>query len=153
MSIWDFLKQFTGTVERPSSSDIVQDTAITFDEYTQKVIIDLRQLNIPFTSPLKCWVCPIPDTNSMDPVFDYGNYNILIQGGDQYNQQMMVNFLKVGDIAVYRHPQMYAIHRIVEIGSDKEGRYFRFKGDNNASKDSYKVRDSMVEWLYCGTIC
>ncbi len=146
-------------LERPSPSDIVPETSITIYEALGQVIINVAKLNIPFIKSPKVWMPSIPDTGSMDPGFDFGHNNILIAGADELDHLRLINFLKVGDIAVYRIPpdyslsaEIYAIHRIVEIGKDSEGRYFRFQGDNNAVKDQYKVRDENILWLCIGTI-
>ena len=155
MSWWEQFLRALGlrpTVERPSPSDIVMETGILGDNYAAKVIIDLRQLNIPFSRQPRIWIPPIPDTNSMDGAFDIGNNNILICGADPTNQTIMLDFMKVGDIAVYRTPTAYIIHRIIEIGTDGEGRYFIFKGDNNSGEDHGRIRDSQVEWLSIGII-
>ena len=143
-------KWFTGTVERPSPSDIVPEGSIKVVD--NNIIVDLARLNIPLENPPKVWIPPIPDTNSMDGAFDYGNNNILIAGADEQDHGRIVNFLKVGDVAVYRTPNSYIIHRIVKISSDSQGRFFKFKGDNNASEDPDKVRDSQIEWLSVGAI-
>lgn len=152
-----FLKLFTGTIERLSPSDIVKRDAISF--MVSNLIVDLTQLNIPFSQRPKVWICSVPDTNSMDPGFDYGHNNILVAGADEADHKIMIDFLKVGDIAVYRIPpdlsqpaKAYMIHRIVEIGKDGEGRFFRFRGDNNSSRDLYKVRDENILWVCAGTI-
>lgn len=148
------LKLFTPTGEIPSPSDIVPETSIgaSVSDAGAMVSINLARLNIPFTKIPKVWIPPIPDTNSMDGIFDYGNNNILIAGADEVDQRVLIDFIKVGDIAVYRTTKVYAIHRIVEIGNDKKGRYFRFKGDNNAVKDPDFVRDNEIEWLSVGVI-
>lgn len=151
---------FKSTSEQPSPSDIVPEGSLSMAAGDKLLVnIDLAKLNIPFTKPPKAWIPMIPDTNSMDPVFDYGNNNILIAGADPENQKILVDFLKVGDIAVYRIPSdpgqpalAYDVHRIVKIGQDKQGRYFRFKGDNNSSTDSYIVRDDNIQWLSIGVI-
>ena len=145
--------------ERPSPSDIVPLDSITVITKPVGVLVNLAKLNVSLNKPPKIWIPPIPDTNSMDGAFDIGNNNILIAGANEIDQQRLVNFMQVGDIAVYRIPpdfsqtaKIYAIHRIVEIGKDSEGKYFRFKGDNNTVKDPYKVRDSEILWLSIGTI-
>ena len=143
-------KFFTGTIERPSPSDIVPASSVQIIE--NSIVVNLTNLNIPFTQPPKVWLPPLPDTNSMDPEMDNGHNNILIAGVDEADQKKLVDFLQVGDIAVYRSPRMYAIHRIVEKGEDEQGRYFRFKGDNNAVKDPDLVRDNEIQWLCIGTI-
>lgn len=141
-----------GSFERPSPSDIVPRGSILVQEYPAGVFISMLELNIPFTAPPRVWVPLIPDTNSMDGAFDYGNNNILIQGIDEENQRIMIDFLKVGDIAVYETIYGPIIHRIVKIGQDDGGRYFRFKGDNNGTRDPHKVRDTQISWLSIGTI-
>jgi hypothetical protein len=153
-------------VERPSPSDIVPRKSIEFYETLGHVVIDISRLNIPFTKPPKVWIPEIPDTNSMDGTFDYGHNNILIKGTNSKNQRIMRDFLKAGDVAVYRIMQnwqdkptdfskphrFYAIHRIVEISEDANGRFFRFKGDNNASPDPFRVYDDNILYLSIGTI-
>ena len=153
----EWLKSLFGSSgsEKPSPSDIVpRDSIVQTDGY---FIIDLNRLNIPFTKLPKTWIPEIPDTNSMDGAFDYGNNNLLIAGADEENQRILINFLKVGDVAVYQvSDSPITIHRIVdrivEIGTDKQGRYFIFKGDNNAKKDPYIVRDADIKWLSIGVI-
>jgi len=145
-------KMLIGTIDVPSPSDIVPKANIIHWEIKNNVEINLNELNIPFTKPPKVWIPEVPDTNSMDPGFDFGHNNILVAGIDEKNQKVMVDFLKVGDIAVAQSDKFYFIHRIVEIGIDSEGRYFRFKGDNNYAQDPYKVRDTHIKWLAIGTI-
>ena len=149
---YDDTPVYLPTVDVPSPSDIVPKKNILFNRVEQVVKISLKNLAIPFTKPPKVWVPDIPGSKSMDPVFDWEHNNILIQGADAENQSIMADFLKVGDIAVYRHPLLYAIHRIVKIEQDDEGRKFTFKGDNNYTNDPYAVRDEHIEWLSIGTI-
>ena len=152
MSIIDWLKRLFGTFEQPSPSDIVPKGSINQYDIEGKVEINLRKLNIPFTEPPKVWIPDIPNTNSMDPAMDYGHNNILIAGADEENQSIMVDFVKVGDIAVYRTARLYAIHRIARIGNDDQGKYFIFKGDNNPVADPDRVRENQILWLCIGTI-
>ena len=44
------------------------------------------------------------------------------------------------------------VHRVAEIGSDKEGVYFVTKGDNYWKEDSYKVRFSHIEGIVVGIL-
>jgi len=144
---------FSGTVERPSPSNIVPEGNIRHDITANLILVSVGGLNIPFAKPPKVWIPPIPDSNSMDPAFDHGHNNILIAGADIFEQIKMVDFLKAGDIAVYEvETGRPIIHRIVKIGQDSQGRYFRFQGDNNTVKDPYKVRDENIQWLCIGTI-
>ena len=145
-------KFFTGTIERPSPSDIIQETGIIADNFGAKIIIDLRQNNIGLVNQPKVWIPPIPDKNSMDGAFDIGNNNILIAGADEADQKRMIDFINVGDIAVYRTATFYAIHRVVEIGNDEQGKFYRFKGDNNPVRDPEKIRENEIKWLSLGVI-
>jgi hypothetical protein len=145
-------KFFTGTIERHSPSDIVPKAHISFNSTTTKLEVNLNGIGIPFTRPPKVWIPTIPDTNSMDPILDTEHNNILIAGADEDNQKILLDFLKVGDIAVYKVPQMHAVHRIIKIETDAVGRRFTFKGDNNPTADPYVVRDENIEWVSIGTI-
>ena len=157
MCIKSLTKIFTAGLDKPSPSDIVRPDGI--QSSTTSVTIDFTRLNIPFSKTPRVWIPSIPDTNSMDPSFDFGHNNILIAGDDAADHQTLIDFLKVGDIAVYRIPPdftqpavIYVIHRIVDIGQDGQGRYFWFQGDNNAGKDPHKVRDENILYLCIGTI-
>lgn len=149
---------FRSVKDKPSSSDIVPEGNIRYGEGSNLVLVSLGGLNIPFTKLPKVWIPPIPDTNSMDPSCDFGHNNILIQGCDPDNQKIMLDFIKVGDICVYRIPLgdnpygFYALHRIVRTGADSKGRWFKFKGDNVGWLDPYTARDENIEYLCIGTI-
>lgn len=152
-NFWDsFKKIFTGTIERPSPSDIVPAMSINILPGS-KVQIDLANINIPLDFPPVVWIPSIPDTNSMDGAFDYGHNNILIAGSTEQDQKRIVDFIKVGDVAVYKIPgTIYAIHRVIAIGSDAEGKWFKFKGDNNAVADPNVARAFHITHISIGTI-
>lgn len=80
------------------------------------------------------------DTNSMDPVLDYGTNAIQIipQTPDQ---------IKIGDIISYQlhGSDSVIIHRVISKGIDDEGDYFVLKGDNNAQSDPNNVRFSQIK--------
>mgnify|MGYP001558852107 CR=1 FL=1 len=171
-------KFFGGTVERASPPDIIPKTGIQtmcFDKVCQ-VIIDYSRLNIPFTRhPNLIPIMDIPDTNSMDGYMDIGHNPLYIEPANEANHKIMLDWLEEqfyntkGMLAadcVYRvmaNPQdnpkdfsrpalFYAIHRIKDIGQDKDGRFWRFKGINNSSTDPYKVRDRNIFYLNTGVI-
>ena len=146
--IASLLKMLSGTIERPSPGDWVSEP----DVQSWAESFPWLGLNVHLAERPKIWVPMIPDTNSMDGVFDYGHNNILIAGSNDDDHQALVAHLVVGDIAVYRTSSIYAIHRIIEIGDDAAGRYYRFKGDNNSTKDPEKIRESQIEWVSIGTI-
>jgi hypothetical protein len=144
-----WLSKFFGTYERPSPSDWVLNSQEFIDWVNS---FPWQILRIPLVQKPLVWIPDIPDTNSMDGVFDVGNNNILIAGANPSDNQSLIDALSVGDIAVYHIPQTCTIHRIVEIKNDKNGRYFKFRGDNNPSSDPYKIRDSDIKWISIGTI-
>jgi len=53
--------------------------------------------------------------------------------------------LKVGDIISYKEGQNIITHRIVKILTAEDELQFETKGDNNASKDLEKVKESEIE--------
>jgi hypothetical protein len=80
------------------------------------------------------------DTNSMDPLFDYGSNAIEIvpKSSDE---------LHVGDIVSYRseYAEGVIIHRIIKIAEDEKGWYAVLKGDNNEKADPGKIRFDQIE--------
>ena len=177
--IADLLEQMALGIEKPSPPDIVKRTAITVDDATSRLTLQFDQLNIPFTKPAKTLhVMEIPDTNSMDGLFDYGNNNLYLEPADEENHKIMVDWiakqwldskgLLAADV-VYRimandadapsdfsypfKPSLwYAIHRLVEVGTDAEGRFFWLAGINNLGRDPYMARDKNLLWINLGTI-
>lgn len=78
------------------------------------------------------------DTNSMDPVFDAGSNAIEIV-------PKSASELKVGDIVSYSTQYGTIIHRITQIGTDEQGWYAIFQGDNNPIPDPDKVRWDQIK--------
>lgn len=172
----DLLEQLALGVEKPSPADIVQQTGIVSDDYAKKFIVDMRQLNIPFTKPPRLLsIMEIPDTNSMDGIFDYGNNNLYVAPADEANQKIMVDWIakiwldskgldtvdavtrimanNADDPNDFSKPHVwYAIHRLVEVGTDGEGQYFWFAGVNNLARDPWKARERNIIWLNTGTV-
>ena len=147
----------TSGKERPSPGDIVPSSSISIVD--NRVVIDVTKLNIPLTLPPIVWTPHVADTGSMDPVIDYGANNIFIAGANETDQALLVNSLKVGDMAAYRFPAdpskpttAFINHRIVKICADGQGRYFRFRGDNNASQDPFIAHDENIKWMSIGII-
>ncbi len=89
-----------------------------------------------------CYVAAIAPTNSMEPVIDDGMYVVLDTG---------IQDLIVGDIIWFQHPELEAIHRIIEIGIDTEP-YFLTKGDNNSRADGVKVRPEHIKGVWRMTL-
>jgi len=155
-------KFFMGTVDVPSPSDIVPRESIYHLENTGMVHIDLNRLNIPLTKPPRVYIPSVPNTDSEDPIFDIGHNTILIAGADEEDHRILIEWLAeqwrqnprtAANIIVYQMDGGYPyIHRIVAMGEDAEGRYWRLRGDNNFRRDPYKVRDRHIRWLCIGTI-
>jgi len=87
------------------------------------------------------------DSNSMDPLIDEGTNTIEIK-------PKYANEIKVGDIVAYDVDgyDYVFVHRVVEIGEDKEGIYFITKGDNYYKEDPEKVRFSDIEGIVVGIL-
>jgi len=86
----------------------------------------------------------VADTNSMDPVFDFGHTLIARKEGFH-------NELKPGDIVVYHAGSgKYIVHRIIEIKTDEQGKLYTLEGDNNTRPDAYLVRDIHIKYLIAG---
>ena len=161
------LRQFEGTIERPSPPDLVPESSITVVD--SNVITDYSKLNIPFTKPPKVLKFGMVDTNSMDAMVDYGHNVIYLKPVDRKNHAIMVEWIadqwlsSGGMLAadcVYRimvndeddpkdftlPHKGFAIHRIHKVDYD-DSRYFKFKGINNPSADKWKVRDKNILWI------
>ena len=87
------------------------------------------------------------DTNSMDPVLDStaNAIEIIPSSADD---------IHVGDIVSYnpRNAEGTIIHRVVDVGSDEDGAFFVFKGDNNEKQDPEKVRFEQIERIVVAVI-
>ncbi len=128
------------TAEQPSPQDFIKRHQIFWNEDEGSVTIHgiKGRVRIP----------EIADTNSMDGLMDYGHNVLLVEEFDR-------NKLIVGDIVVFR-PTMYRtnsiIHRISKIGEDEDGRWYFTRGDNNAIRDPYRLRNQHIGWLCIGII-
>ncbi|MBL7051178.1 hypothetical protein ISS04_03385 [Candidatus Woesearchaeota archaeon] len=114
--------------ERHSPYDHIKESQIKV--FNDKVIIDIENPE---------WAT-FTDTNSMDPVIDAGAnaIEIIPKTEDQ---------IHLGDIISYN--SVYAdgsiIHRVTNIGQDKQGWYCKVKGDNNNLKDPGKIRFDQIQ--------
>jgi hypothetical protein len=96
--------------------------------YGDKVVIDVNISN---------WAT-YEDTHSMQPTFNSDSNGIEIMPENE-------NQLKIGDVVCYKnYLNQSVVHRIVNIGTDKEGKYFIMKGDNIPLPDPYKVRFNQI---------
>lgn len=124
----------TGTIERPSSRDIIPYSAIK---------VRGTKVTVDFGGAVE--IADIADTNSMDPSFDIGHNAILLKDFDRSE-------LTEGDVVVYQLYGGKIIHRIIAIREDGQGRLYQLKGDNNDRPDDYWIRDGHIKYLMVGVI-
>lgn len=87
------------------------------------------------------------DTNSMDPLLDEDSQAIQVV-------PLSPDEITVGDVISY-DPGLgigIIIHRVIQIGNDKQGWYAIVKGDNNPSPDPVKVRFNMLKRVLVGVL-
>ena len=172
----DLLESLELGRDKPSPADIVPQTGILADDYAKKFIIDMHQLNIPFTKPPTLLpIMEIPDTGSMDGLFDYGNNNLYIKPADKLNHRIMVDWIaqmwlltsglqtvdavyrimtnELDDPSDFNKPQLwYSIHRLVKVEIKDNEYEFTFAGINNLNRDPYPAKAKNILWLNIGTI-
>jgi hypothetical protein len=119
--------------ERSSPSDWVKENQILI--HKDKVILNI--LNPTWAK--------FTDTNSMDPFIDETSHaiEILPQSADQVN---------VGDVIAYKTIYGSIIHRVIEKGEDSKGVYYIVQGDNNKTRDPFKVRFGDIEGVVVAVI-
>jgi hypothetical protein len=118
------LSQYTlplGATEKISPSDWISDRDIRMQSDGVFIKVD---------NPI---LAGFEDSNSMDPLLDSTANAIEVVPKTPED-------IHVGDIASYDTKQGTIIHRVIETGTDEDGWYARFKGDNNPSPDPEKVR-------------
>ncbi len=105
--------------------------------YKDKIVIDIEGAS---------WAT-YADTNSMDPLFDYGANGLELIPRNE-------NEIHIGDIAAYESKITgeLIVHRVVNIKEDSRGKYFIFKGDNNKTADPEKVRFQQIKYVLIGII-
>jgi hypothetical protein len=83
-------------------------------------------------------------TGSMRPLLDYTSNGIRIIPKSAED-------IRVGDIVSFNREGMTIVHRIVDIGSDEEGKYFITQGDNSFSEDE-QIRFSDIKYVTIGIL-
>ena len=144
-----------GTVERISPQEWLPFTAFNITQVDSKanIAVDLSKLKVALRLPPNIIMSEVDDSNSMDPTIDKGGVQFYIAGVNTDDHRLLVNALTVGDIAVYERTNgEHIIHRIIAIRQDKEGKYYRFKGDNNSVADSDRVRVEHIKLVHIGSI-
>jgi len=119
--------------EKSSPNDWVQEEQIKV--YKDKVILEI---------PNALWA-GFTNTNSMDPFLDERSNAIEIKPADSET-------IKVGHVIAYNSRYGTLIHRVIEKGYDRQGIYYRVKGDNSTIADPFKVRFDQVEGVVVAVI-
>ena len=140
-------------------SDIIPRDSISWDGLGN-IRVDLTLLNIPFTTPPKPHWPPTPATKSMLPTFGAGHNNLFLEPTDAANHHILCNWLHketlrdFQNIIVYYIPgkSQHIVHRVVKVREDDQGRYFKTKGDNIFTSDTYKIRDEHILYISAGII-
>jgi len=83
-------------------------------------------------------------TGSMLPLLDSGSNGIRIVPKSKED-------IHIGDIVTFQEGRTLIIHRVIDIGTDKEGTYFITKGDNNDINDG-KIRFKNIKYITIGII-
>jgi hypothetical protein len=114
--------------EKASPADRIQESQIHV--YNNRVVIDIKNPE---------WAS-FTDTNSMDPVFDYGSNAI-------ETVPLSAEEIQEGDIISYnsKYASGIIIHRVIKIGTDEDGWYAIVKGDNNKQPDPGKIRFTQIK--------
>ena len=151
-TIWHAISRLFVTMDRPSPQDTVPRGNISVvDLY--KVVINLEQIRIPFRHPPLVWVGSLADTKSMDPVMDSEHNTILLYPNGPDDHQILCDYLRPGDIAVWRRDEnTTVIHRVTRISRHNGRRRFHFRGDNNGADDAYIIQDEHIVCICAGII-
>lgn len=148
-----FPKRDPPGMERPSPQDWVYADEISYDQTEGIIKIDLK----PLAKRLGLSQNPglardfIPDTNSMDGVFDYGNNTLPIYGATPEDHAKLVNALEMGSDAIYQKDDGgVIIHR---VWIKKEDGLRTFAGVNNSGiMDKPDVRPDQIKYISLGVI-
>ncbi len=122
---------FTSNPAHAPSDFIKEDNILV---YNDKIVINVDNVSLSRYA----------SSGSMLPLFDAGANGIRIkaQSPDE---------IKLGDIVTYERNSELIVHRVIEIGTDKQGPYFITKGDNNALSDG-KVRFDEIKYITIGIL-
>ena len=123
-------------IERPSPVGSIPQSVV--ERFADRIVIKQPGLKL---------IKNIADTNSMDPLFD-SDHTLIVKGKDSFN----VNALNKGDIIVYQSERGLIVHRIIQVGSDDQGIFYKCEGDNNNTPDPYIIRDINIKYLVAGII-
>jgi len=128
------------TRDRPSARDILKRDDIDVDKMCEA--LGLPRENVELAD--------VKNSRSMDAMFDVEHNCILVKMGDVAPYRCQD--LEVGDVAVYQIGTKLTVHRIIKIGEDEHGRWYKFRGDNTSAPDPDVLRDQHIKYLLVGII-
>ncbi|MEG1004186.1 MAG: signal peptidase I [Bacilli bacterium] len=95
------------------------------------------------------------DSSSGRKIFGYSIFNVLTgsmepeikEGSLIITKEVPINDINVNDVITIRTNTNGSLvtHRVVVCSKDKDGIYFKTKGDANDVTDSFEVREKMIE--------
>lgn len=131
--IIEFFKSIRGTRDIPSPQNWIPKDNIKIVNSAGTLTIN----DLPYPS----FAIQVADTKSMDGALD-SNHTVIITSNPEY-----LDRADIGDVVIYDIKVKMIIHQIVSKGEDEKGEYFKCKGWNNASVDSYKVRREDIKYV------
>jgi len=138
-SFGTIIKNLTELGQQPSDSSAEPLEKATPADWIKENQIKVTKENVVVDLQDAVWAT-FTDTHSMEPVLS-ANANALEIVPTSTDQ------IRVGDIASYESKLVDGtiIHRVVEIGTDSQGWYAIFKGDNLSQPDPEKVRWEQIK--------
>jgi signal peptidase len=76
---------------------------------------------------------------SMEPTIDVGDVVVIDKKDKDFEED---------DIIAFYHNDVILVHRVVKVYKDAYGKYYQTKGDNNATADSWLVKEKDVVGQY-----
>ena len=125
-------KNFGFSDSKEAPFDFIKEDQI--EVYPDKVIIKIKNPSIGRYAP----------TGSMVPTFNENSNGIRIKPRSEKD-------IHVGDIITFRQDGSLIVHRVIDIGTDKDGTYFITRGDSN-SLDDGKIRFKDIQYVMVGII-
>ncbi len=121
---------FSSNLEAPG--DWIKESQVHVDK--NAIVIDVDDASLSRYAP----------TGSMKPVLDEDSTGIRIKPENEEQ-------INIGDIVTFEQDGQLIVHRVIEIGQDKEGTYFITKGDNNNVTDG-KIRFEDIRYVTIGIL-
>lgn len=114
-----------------SSNRILPEDIVVFEDY---IMIKVKNATISSYEP----------SFSMNPLIDSLSNGIRIVPKSESD-------IRIGDIVTFNSKGKLFVHRVIDLGYDKEGLYFITKGDRNLFSDE-KIRFSDIKYVTIGVV-